>query len=76
MLTPEMIAESQKLNVFGFALDMQTSALQDKFSLGIAVQLQALKTWIQSLNYYKSLSISWVDYWVALLMKWMESLNS
>ncbi|QBX68504.1 hypothetical protein [Serratia quinivorans] len=43
MLTPEMIAASQKLNVFGIALDMQTSALQDKFSLGIADAIGSTK---------------------------------
>ncbi|CAI1082755.1 Uncharacterised protein [Serratia quinivorans] len=43
MLTPEMIAASQKLNQFGIALDMQTSALQDKFSLGIADAIGSTK---------------------------------
>lgn len=43
MLTPEMITASQKLNVFGIALDMQTSALQDKFSLGIADAIGSTK---------------------------------
>lgn len=43
MLTPEMITASQKLNVFGIAIDMQTSALQDKFSLGIADAIGSTK---------------------------------
>ncbi|QPS86963.1 hypothetical protein I6G46_23040 [Serratia plymuthica] len=43
MLTPEMIIASQKLNVFGIAIDMQTSALQDKFSLGIADAIGSTK---------------------------------
>ncbi len=43
MLTPEMIAASQKLNQFGIAIDMQTSALQDKFSLGIADAIGSTK---------------------------------
>ncbi len=43
MLTPEMIAASQKLNLFGIAIDMQTSALQDKFSLGIADAIGSTK---------------------------------
>ncbi|WP_434460291.1 hypothetical protein ACMV5L_14270 [Serratia plymuthica] len=43
MLTPEMITASQKLNVFGVAIDMQTSALQDKFSLGIADAIGSTK---------------------------------
>ncbi|HEJ7042959.1 TPA: hypothetical protein SMF55_004763 [Serratia liquefaciens] len=43
MLTPEMVTASQKLNVFGIAIDMQTSALQDKFSLGIADAIGSTK---------------------------------
>lgn len=43
MLTPEMIAASQKLNAFGIAIDMQSSALQDKFSLGIADAIGSTK---------------------------------
>ncbi|UTN97726.1 hypothetical protein [Serratia plymuthica] len=43
MLTPEMIVASQKLNLFGIAIDMQTTALQDKFSLGIADAIGSTK---------------------------------